>query len=227
MLGKRVDQIVYGRIGVARRKGRKIKPEFQQLQNRDGLVLPVVDVTTTGKRRDDDSRNAGTGAPTVASDRRRNVVPPTTILIVRHNDRALVPHIAVLHSADDVCDMLLPSDYVRITGMFVVDSRKLDECDRRQPVVLQVGQELGLVLQVRIRSGGVGIERGRSRVVCVGRLQEWSVFRVIRERLMMELKYDAGSVAACVLFWSATFQPPEYHFQVTPASSRRLPIVTV
>jgi hypothetical protein len=42
---------------------------------------------------------------------RRNVIPAAAILIVRNDNRPGVPDIAVLHSADDICDMLLASNY--------------------------------------------------------------------------------------------------------------------
>ena len=86
--------------------------------------------------------------------------------------------------------MLLTGDYVGIAGMFVVDARKFNKRDCWQPVVLQVGEKLRLILQVRVRSGRLRVERWRARVICRRRLQERRVFRVIREWLVMELEYD-------------------------------------
>ena len=60
--------------------------------------------------------------------------------------------------------------------------------------MLQVGQKLCLILQVRIWSGRRGIERRRTRVICVRRVQKWRVLREIREWLVVELENDVGIV---------------------------------
>src|SRR6266536_848550 len=91
-LGERVNQIVHGRIGVAGRQWRKIKAGFQELQDGDSFVLPVVDLTSARQRRDDDSGNTNTRAPAVASPRGRNVIPAATIFVVRNNDCTSVPN---------------------------------------------------------------------------------------------------------------------------------------
>src|SRR5262249_38120875 len=112
---------------ITRGEWREIKPEFKQPQNGNGFVFPMINITFARQRRNDDSRDSSTSAPTVASHGRRNVVPTTAILIVRYDDRASVPDVAVLHSAHDIRDVLLPSDDVGIARMFVVYSRKLDK----------------------------------------------------------------------------------------------------
>ena len=73
-LRKGVNQIVHGRIGIARCKWREIESEFEQLQNRNGFVFSVIDITVACQWRDDNSRDTNTCAPTVVSHRRRNVM---------------------------------------------------------------------------------------------------------------------------------------------------------
>src|SRR5439155_8206960 len=116
LLGERVNQIVNRGISIARRQWRKIKPGFQELQNGDGFVLPVVDLTLARQRRDDDSRNTNASTPAVASHRRRNVIPAATVFIISNNDCASVPNIAVLHSPDqDRKSTRLNSSHVAIS----------------------------------------------------------------------------------------------------------------
>src|SRR6266404_1071796 len=126
-LNECLDEIIHVRISVARRQWREMKSGFQKLQDRDGFEFRVINITAACQRRDDDRGNANTGAPTIASHGRRDVVPAAAVLIVRDDNRAFVPDIAVLHSVDDIRDMLLPSHYVGVPGMFVVDPRKLDK----------------------------------------------------------------------------------------------------
>ena len=126
-LRKGVNQIVHGRIGIARCKWREMKPEFEQLQNRNGFVFSVIDITVACQWRDDNSRDPKTCAPTVVSHRRRNMVSAAAILIVRNNNRARVPDIAVLHSPHNICDVLLSSDDIGIAGMLIIDTGEFDE----------------------------------------------------------------------------------------------------
>src|SRR5262249_24594511 len=108
---------------------------------------------------------------------------------VGHNDRALVPDIAVPYGVDDIGDVLLASDNVGVTGMFVVDSGKLDKRDRRQPIVVEIVQELCLILQVRVGAGRVWIERWRASVICVWGIKDLGVFGEVGEWLLLELEY--------------------------------------
>src|SRR5947208_13286157 len=75
-LRKGVNQIVHGRIGIARGKWREMKPEFEQLQNRNGFVFSVIDITVACQWRDDNSPAATPRPPTVAPHTARHVVPP-------------------------------------------------------------------------------------------------------------------------------------------------------
>src|SRR5256886_17274524 len=51
-LRKGVNQIVHGRIGIARCKRREVKPEFEQPQNRNGFVLSFLDINVSWLWRD-------------------------------------------------------------------------------------------------------------------------------------------------------------------------------
>src|SRR5215469_8867005 len=84
-LGERIDEIVHSRIGVACRQWLEIEPCFQQLQDRDSFVLPVVNNAFSRQRRDDDGRNPNARAPAVAVNRWRNMVPAAAVLIIGHN----------------------------------------------------------------------------------------------------------------------------------------------
>src|SRR5262249_10771757 len=86
-LRERVDEIVRSRIGVACRQWLEIEPGFQQLQDRDGFVFPVVNNALSRQRRDNDSRNPDACAPAIAANRWRNVVPAAAVLIIGHDDR--------------------------------------------------------------------------------------------------------------------------------------------
>src|SRR5438876_11032168 len=72
-LRKGANQIVHSRIGIARCKWREVKPEFEQLQNRNGLVFSVIDITVACQLRDDNSRDPKTCATNVVSDTRRKL----------------------------------------------------------------------------------------------------------------------------------------------------------
>src|SRR5438132_6752654 len=126
-LRKGANQIVHSRIGIARCKWREVKPEFERLQNRNGFVFSVIDITVACQWRDDNSRDTNTCATTVVSHRRRNMVPAAAILIVRKNNRARVPDIAVLNSPHNICDVLLSSDDIGIAGMLIIDTGEFDE----------------------------------------------------------------------------------------------------
>src|SRR5262249_60219259 len=89
-LGERVDEIVHSRIGVACRQWLEIEPGFQQLQDRDGFVFPVVNNALSRQRRDNDSRNPDACAPAIAANPWRNGVPAATLLSVGQAERARV-----------------------------------------------------------------------------------------------------------------------------------------
>ena len=55
------------------------------------------------------------------------MVPAAAILIVRDDNRARVPDIAVLHSPHNICDVLLSSDDIGIAGMLIIDTGEFDE----------------------------------------------------------------------------------------------------
>ena len=57
----------------------------------------------------------------------RNVIPAATVFVVRDDDRASVPDIAIPHCVDHISDVLLSSGYVGVAGMFIVDSSKFDK----------------------------------------------------------------------------------------------------
>ena len=60
----------------------------------------------------------------------------------------------------------------------------------------QVVQELRLILQVRIRSSRLWIERWRAGVICVRRFQERRVFGEVRKGLMVKLEYDVRIIGS-------------------------------
>ena len=87
------------------------------------------------------------GAPLVR--RRGDVVPAAAVLVVGDDDGGVLPVGAVLHGLHQVGDVLLALLEVGVARVLVVRAERLDEGDGRQAVVLQRGEEVGLVLQVR------------------------------------------------------------------------------
>src|SRR5262249_46887044 len=131
------------------------------------VVLGVVDESALGVRRDNDRRHARARPPTVAG-RRRDVVPGAAVLVVGDDDRAVLPVRAVLHRANEALDVLLAAQQARVAGVLVILAKRRDERHRRERVVLQRGEEFGLVAQVDfLRLGAVGVigEEGERLVV--------------------------------------------------------------
>src|SRR5947207_6826401 len=73
--------------------------------------------------------------------------------VVREDDHADLPNCTVLHRLDQFRHVLLTSQQVRITHVFVVSADWLDEGHGRQVACSQRGKELLDVLQV-LGSGG-------------------------------------------------------------------------
>src|SRR5262249_12369964 len=142
---------------------RKPKPRFDQTQDRDGLVLRMIDETLLCELGYNDGWNARAWAPFVTR-RRRNVVPPAAILIVRHDDHGTLPNLSVrLNGSDDLGDMVLPANLVGVAGMLIVGPKRFDEGDSRQSIVRDIGKEILLILQMR------GLGRGTVRIVLIVR----------------------------------------------------------
>ena len=97
-------------------------------------MLFVIHKTSLGKRADHDCGDARTVPPNAVLGRRRNVIPSATMLIVGHDDEAVVPVLAVLDSLDNVGDMLLALQQVGIAWVLVVGAKRLDEAYGRQIV---------------------------------------------------------------------------------------------
>src|SRR5262245_50326828 len=119
------------------------------------------------------TRNAD--APLIITYRRNNVVPTASVLIIRNNDDAVFPDRTVLHSRDEVGDMLLACDDIGVAGVLVVLADRLHEAHWRQVARGDIGQELCLILQMRVGASGRRVQRGRSlaRVIRRGRRGEW------------------------------------------------------
>ena len=126
-LSERFNQIIHGGVPVSRGQWREVKPEFQELQDRDGFVFRVVNLTAARQWRDDDRGNANTGAPTVGPHGRRNVIPAAAILIVCHDDRARIPDVAVSYGVDDIGNVLLACHNIGVARMFIVDAGKFNK----------------------------------------------------------------------------------------------------
>src|SRR5215475_9247589 len=80
---ERRRQIADRRIRVARRERRQTKPALDEFENRDRLVLVIIDDSLADEWRNDDSGNSNTHAPAVRAHRRSHVVPTASVLVVR------------------------------------------------------------------------------------------------------------------------------------------------
>lgn len=109
-------------------------------------MLAVVHKTSFGKGTDHDCRNARPVPENTVFGRRRNVVPTATMLIVGHDDKAIVPVLTVLDSLDNIGDVLLTLQQVGIAWVLIVGAERFDEAYGRQIVILQIEEEIGLVL---------------------------------------------------------------------------------
>ena len=97
--------------------------------------------------------------------------------------------------------MLLATQHRRVSGVFIVLAYRLDKRDLWQASIAETGREVVLILQVL-----------RLRGSAVGELLD------VDEGLVVEL--EGRGVPA-----RASFQPPAYQAQDTPASLSRSPIV--
>src|SRR6266545_2639913 len=167
-----VQQVVRGSVSTTQR--RQLPAGFDELQDRSGFIGRVIDEAAFGIGRNNDSRNANPWTPAIAP-RWRHVIPAPAGFVVRDDDHAVLPNGTVLHRLDQICHVLLTSQQVRITHVFVVSTDWLDEGHGRQVACPQRSKELLNVLQV-LSSGGRPF-RVRGEVV---------------ERLMMKLKERIG-----------------------------------
>src|SRR5262249_33187513 len=170
-------------VGVQAVEGLQVEALLDGLQDGQGVVPGVVHETLLGVGGDDDGGDAGAVAPgAVAEVGRADVVPEAAVLVVGDDDGGVGPGVAVLDGVDDVGDVLLALQQVGVTGVLVIGADRLDEADRGQTAVGQVGEERRLVLQV-----GVGVEQavglGVRRAVGVER----GVVGVVGEGLVVEL----------------------------------------
>src|SRR5262249_22172987 len=143
---------------------RKAKPALDEFEYRHGLVLVVVDNSLPDEGRDDDGGNADANSPTVRTHRRDDVGPTAAVLVLRHDDDAGFPDLAVLHGLDQVGDVLLAGDDIGVARVLVVLADRLDESDRRQFSGGDIGEEIGLVLQMCVWSCGRRVQWRRAGV---------------------------------------------------------------
>src|SRR5262249_53138395 len=129
-----VEEIVSA--GVAGGEGGEVPAPLDELEDRGGVVLGVVDEALLGGGGDDDGGDAQAGAPAV-DHRRGDVVPGATVLVVGDDDRGVLPVGAVLDGADEVDGVLLALADVGVAGVLVVGAEGLDEGDRREGAVFQ------------------------------------------------------------------------------------------
>src|ERR1700736_6738837 len=176
-------------IRIACGKRGEIETALNQLQYRYGFIFSIVDAAFPGEWGNDYPRDTHANTPFVFSLRRNHVIPTPAIFVVGDNDYEIFPNFALLHRSNEVSHVLLPRYYVCVSWMLIVFTDRLDERHRRQIAGSDVREEILLILQMRIwpcrgrlelRRFQCGIIRRRSR-------QERSIFRVIGERLVMEL----------------------------------------
>ena len=164
-----------GGAGVAGAERHQTVTGLDQLQDRCGVVDRMVDEALLGKGRDDDGGNPRARPPFVGR-RRRDMVPQPAILVISHDDDAVLPQRAVLDRLDDPGGVGVTLEDIGITWVLILLADRLEEGDGRQGAGGDVRHHDLLVLQML---------RPRGRAVAVfGEIGEGSVM-VLEELVAM------------------------------------------
>ena len=80
------------------------------------------------------------------------------MLIVRDDDGRVLPVWAIAHGVDELNEMVLAGDQIRVAGVFVVGADRLDERYGRKRSRLCGRDEVRFVFEMlRFRRGAVGV----------------------------------------------------------------------
>src|SRR5262245_66359453 len=92
---------------------------LDRLEDRQRVVLHVIDERPFGEGRDDQSRNAVAFPPDAVVGWRRNVIPESAVLVISQNDQRVGPLGAVLNRVDSALSVLLSSELICVERVFV------------------------------------------------------------------------------------------------------------
>ena len=128
------------------------------------------------------------------------MIPGAAELVIGDHDQGVAGLWPGFDCLDQVDEVITAVRFAGITRMLVLVAKRLDEADLRQGPVLGRGDELDLVLQVRVPIGGAG---GIAREVVEGLMVELEA-RVRAERI---LRRSAVDVRPCRRFCSSRSRP--------------------
>ena len=135
-LHKRRREIVRRRIALA--QGFEIPTPFDGPENRGRVIWRMIHKAALGIRGDDDGGDARPRSPSV-DDRRRDVIPASSVLVIGDDNERSVELGTVADGVHQFEHVLLALLQARVAGVFVVETQRLDERDRRQSMRLHVG----------------------------------------------------------------------------------------
>src|SRR5262245_59991224 len=105
---------------------------LDRLEDRERVVLNVIDERPFGEGRDDQSRNAVAFPPDAVVGWMRNVIPESAVLVIGQNDQRVGPLGAVLNRVDDARHVLLSREQIGVAGVLVIPAYRFDETHRRE-----------------------------------------------------------------------------------------------
>ena len=85
----------------------------------------MIDAALPCERRNDYTGNAHADTPSVLAHRGNYAIPTPAILVVGDDDYAVLPDLALSHRGNEGGHVFLARDYIRVAGMFVVQTERL------------------------------------------------------------------------------------------------------